>query len=516
MSRTARLTSAAILAVLSTACGSTVQYRGATVGNLPGEGLAPTTSEVSTAPRSPSGPGVDTVTGPGGAAAGQGDPSTPGVPGRGSDPGRVTGPTAGGLADAPGVTASTISVGIPYDPDAATGVSRLGGPTLPDVKRYAEIVVADINAHGGIAGRTLQPVFYADRSSGGGTAAQRAATVCEYFSKDKRVLAVLPVEQQLAECLDAKGVLSAKGSLAGFDEATYRRLPDYFDLSALATDKIVENTVAALKAQDYFTGWDVRLGQPGNAPVKVGILAPDLPAWKQVVPRVLIPALARVGVQVRPENVFIWHQPDSAAGNGDAISQMTAAELRFAQNGVTHFIPVENNSAIFFGQAAENQQYHPRYALSSALAVPTFAGNLLPYNQLKGAVGLSWYPSIDLPAAQANSATYSGAATAACLATFRRADEDTSSSTARSTALVVCDGLKLIKASVEAVPAGQPITAGTVMRALESLGTRFPSAGLPQLRYGPGRHYPASLGWHMAWNATCHCLNYRGKGYALS
>jgi hypothetical protein len=108
--------------------------------------------------------------------------------------------------------------------------------------------------------------------------------------------------------------------------------------------------------------------------VKVGILAPDKADWKWVVPHVLVPELARRGIKVSPSDVVIWHFPESTSGNGQAASEIQAAVLKFRSNGVTHVLPVEQNSLAFFASAAEGQHYRPRYGVDTYSAMQITAG----------------------------------------------------------------------------------------------------------------------------------------------
>jgi hypothetical protein len=512
----------ALLTYAAAACGSTVQVQdqpGLASGT--GDGLGGPGSLTSPlGPASAGTTGEATGVGPGAPTAGGGSAlagTTGALTARGTAGGGTSGDAPLTIRPSRGVTANTITIGVPYQADAAQAQAAFGSTVpVPDVKRYFEIVIGDINAKGGVAGRKLKAEFYETRASDSRTAAQQAQAACAHFTEDKPVLAVVPsMSLEMTECLNKAGVVSMVGALAGQDEATYRRLSAFFDVGALATDRILENLVPALQAQKYFTGWNTTTGTPGTAPVKVGILAPDLPQWRRTIPGVLVPALARVGIKVDPDNVVIWQFPDSTAGNSDAVAQISSAVLRFKAAGVTHFIPAEQNSAALFATPADKQQYHPRYALNSANGVGAHAGGLIPYNMLNGAVGLGWSPSIDLSSEKGNSPEYAGRGTAACLDTFGRAGQPTASTNERTVALLVCDGLKLLKASVESAPAGQGISAFTVLGGLESLGSTFPFAGLIAGRYGPGRHYAVSEGWQMYWDADCKCQTYNGARYTL-
>lgn len=520
-----RLATPALL-LACVACGTTVPVGSTTLagpaGTAVGDGLAvPGTV-------APGGPGMTygigdaapgTTTSPGSTTAG-GATSTAaastGSPGQ-TATGTAAAPGAP-LAHGPGVTATTISIGFPYAPNADQAQAALGNTavTQGDPKRVVEALVAEINRTGGIAGRKLVAVFHQLDAQSGETQAQQEQGVCSAFTEDTKVLAVAGMTGELLRaCLAKRGVLNVTGTIADLNESDFRASPSYYDASGLTMDALSRNLVDQLSAQRYFTPWDSAAGAPGGAlPVKLGIVVPDKPSWIPVIKKVLLPELKAAGHPVAEADVRFWKFPESAAGNSQAVTEIQAIVLRFRSDNVTHVLPMEQNSLAFFTPAAEGQGYRPRYGLTSATGAQGYAGSLVPYRQLRGAVGVGWFPTLDLPETKQTKA-YDGPGRARCLQTMERAEVSYSSTNAKAIALLLCDAFFAFDQAVEALPGGTAINAASFMPALESIGERFAAATLPAGGFGPGRRYPVVAGYPYAFDEACQCMAYTGARFAL-
>lgn len=433
-----------------------------------------------------------------------------------------SGVQAGGppLNNGPGVSPTKISIGFVYAAGADQAQKALGNTsgTSGNVKGEADAVIADINGHGGVAGRALDVVFHAvNANDTASTAAQTAQATCADFTQDHHVLVGAPMANPtFISCMSKAGAVSSGASAATLTDADYAKFPQFYDVLALAVNKIVINLVDTLVSSGYFAKWDTATGQPGIAPVKVGILAPDLPQWSQVIPQVIVPELAKHGITVAPQDVYIWHFPDSKAGNGQSVAEIQAAVLKFRSDNVTHIILAEQNSAAFFAPSAESQNYRPRYGINSTSGIQVYAGSLIPYAQLNGATGLGWYPGLDLPASRnPDNGPYSGPGQAHCLKVMRARGITFSDPTAKATAFNICDELYSIRDALNAIPRTSPINASTYMAALSTLGGAFQVSALPTALFGPRQHYPVTRGYTLQYFADCKCTHYTGQPFTL-
>ncbi|HEU5033250.1 MAG TPA: hypothetical protein VFT62_00670 [Mycobacteriales bacterium] len=493
----------------------------ASLGSDPGLASAPTTASIAGGTVGRTVPGA-AVGGRGGtlttAPAGGGASSAPRVAGAPSAGARPVGAAAPNLASGPGVTPSTVTVGMAYSPNAAQEQEALGNTaaTSGDIKADTEAIVHDINQHGGVAGRRLAVVFHPIDATSTQTQAQIVQAACADFTQDHHVLIGMPLtDPTFSSCMQKAGALVANGSLAGMTTHDFARFPNYYDVQMLATDHIALNWVDALVRNHYFTGWNTTAGAPGNAPVKVGILAPDKSDWAWTVPHVLVPSLRQAGVHVDPGDVEIWHFPDSTTGNGQAVAQIQSAVLKFRSDGVTHVLLAEQNSSAFFASAAESQHYRPRYGINSASGIQVYAGSLVPYAQLNGAVGVGWSPALDLPAAMSAERTYAGPGRARCMKVYQRAGIGFDSTNATAIGLLICDLYYSVQAVLNSLPPGSPINATTYLHGLEALRGGFPIAGLPSALFGPDRHYPVTRGWTLRYFPDCKCTHYVGAPFTL-
>lgn len=507
-----------LAAGLLAACGSTATVTGAPVAQdgslqVPADGLS--------APTAPGAPTVD-----GGTAGGPAAPTTPTAPGGGPAPaapvgaGSPTSPTRVGapLVHGPGVSARSIAVGVVHSSNADAQQAALGAGSgaKGSTKDMTQAVVNDINRTGGAGGRVLAPIYYDQDAYSAETQASVEQTLCEFFTRDNKVLLAMLGDTQ--GCYRKAGVATVTATLATFTEAELQARQTAYDVAGPSLDSVMRNLVDALVASNYFVAWDTVNGAPGGTrPVKVGIVAPDDPPGMPVaIQKVLLPELKKRGVTVDPDHVRIWPQAQSAADNAAAVAAIQNAQLRFASDGVTHVLPMEVNSLAFFGTPAENQRYRPRYGVNTATAAGLLAGQLTPYEQLKGAVGLGWLPSIDLTANDSAKPAYAGPGRARCLSVMDKAGITFPSTNAAATALSICDQLYSFRdAANQTVARGEGLTAAALVRSVEGLGARFGAAGVPSATFGPGRRYAVSRGWLMAWSEECRCQVYRGAARSL-
>ena len=512
--RRSPVVTALVAIVVAGACGSTVQLKGGSQtvsGGLSASdpGLGAPAAQAGSAGAPSADAGV-VAAGPGGATAAN-------APVQGGGGSRTNTVVAG--APGPGVTDKTINVGFTYADNRDAAQAALGNTasTTGDTHYIAQTVINDINAHGGAAGRKFNPIWYPLDAGSPDTNDVASQKACAHFTQDnKTFVAFVTALNVYLECVKKSGMVSVTFSLVSGDDGKYTQYPRYYDVSAIDTNSFIRNMIDALVAQNYFSPWDTKNGAPGSAPVKLGLLIPDTPGWDAVLKAVYLPALAATGHPVDPNDVQRWHLPESAAGNSQAVSQISSAVLRFRSDGVTHVLPTDDNGLAFFSGAAEPQQFRPRYGVSTANAAQVFAGSLVPYAQLNGAVGFGWNPSEDLPVTTDFDKTgLAGPGRKHCLAVLQAAGVTYADANAKTAALLICDMFYSIRDSINAIPAGTPINGTTFMKGLESLGSNYSVAALPRVRYGSGKHWGATQGWHYEYVTACKCFHYVGAPYPL-
>lgn len=519
-----------LTALVTAGCGSTVQQRGDALqqGAAGGEGLVvveggdglsaelPAGQELATGGAGAASSTDGATTSGGGTAGGSGGTAPGAAPGPAGGPAPAAGP---GGANGPGVTADKIFIGVAYteNSDAANAAIGAAGITGSDQKANAQAVLDEINARGGVAGRKLVPVFHAYDAQSSQSAEEQDQAACATFTQDNQVFAAgSGLTENLAACLQKAGVVMVNsGQLIDKDRAFYEKYPSYFDVGTLTQDRMMAEQVRALQRLDYFSGWDTNLARPGRVPTRLGVITFDDDSWVRPLERVMLPALAKAGYAVDPQLVYRVYKPENQADVARTATGVQNAVLRFRQSGVTHVLLLDASGTmtITFAGVARNQRYFPRLGMNSATAVQAlYTSGVLDDQQVAGAVGLGWFPSIDLPDGEGE--RFLGHATKQCLdVVTRRTGQSFSSTNAKSLALVACDQYFLTAEAMKR--AGPTLTSGTVRAALERLGGGYAPALIAESFFGPGRHDGLQRGYDMAWDAGCRCVQYRDAGHPI-
>jgi hypothetical protein len=365
--------------------------------------------------------------------------------------------------------------------DAAFKAAGVGALQVGDQKAQAKVVVADLNAHGGLAGHLVQPVFHTPDSSSG-TYEEADQVTCTAFTQDTRVAFVISTvahTQLLHACLAKAGVPLLDDDLGLYDAKVV--VPGLlFMPSSWLLDRLMRNEIDALARRGFF-----------DDPGRVGVLLYDLPGSQRVLQGTVLPRLANYG----KTKVDVAASPFTTEG----AANQQANVLKFRNDGVTRVIQIAF-SPIGFMLAAESQAYHPRYALDSAIGPDTVRASV-PADQLQGMIGVGWVPSADT-----GSATPVTAAGGRCLALMRKAGQDTTNSTTASLMQQFCDAGWFLQAATSAAGAAD---AGALRRG--ALLTRgYESASSFAADMTAGRPDGLSGYRDLAYQTGCSCIQYVG------
>ena len=528
--RRARLTTGLVLgaALTLTACGSTVASSTASGGGaaLQNNGAAQGLGAAPGASTPTSGSGLGGTTGGALGPAGTTGSSVSGTTGgtssagtTGSAAGTTGGTTSSGGSAAlgPGVTATTITIGFNYTKDGTAGNAAIGSNLgQGDELNEAKAVQADINAHGGVAGRKLEIVFhaYSNQSTDSGSVQDESA--CQDYLQDHKVFAVagIGLSETLPGCLTKAGVLqAASGHIISADNAFYRRFPHYADLASLTQDRMMRDLAARLVAKRYFDGWDTTTGAPAKTPAKVGILTFDgHPEWERPLTTILLPALRAAGHPVSDQDIFRAHYASTTTEAGPLAGDMQSAALRFRQDGVTHVIFLDASALmnLFFSQNAANQHYYPRYGVNSATGMQALVdGGDIDAKQLKGALGIGWLPGLDLPPSA--SGRYATAGARHCASVLSKAGFTFTDTNSKTIAYGACDQLYFIAAAING--AGPTVNLTNAQAAIDRLGSSFVPANLPAAYFSSTQHDAVANVYDLAWDDGCGCAKYTDGGH---
>ena len=488
---------ALIAALLLSACGSTVatQTAGQPAGGGVGDGLG--------APASGSDAGADAALGsaPGAGPAttvpGAGDPVTPAGPtaletqSSGSDSRVGAGPAPAGTGPA---KRPAVEVGIAY----TTNVESFGaayGSTFDtgDQRKQAEAVVNHLNRNGGLGGHRITPVWFPVDLTSSQPYEQTSQEICSSWTEDHKVVAGLfvaaNVPVSLADCLSRHEVLYVNSGFYPHDTSDFQRASFMVNPDELAVDVGSRAYVDGLVAAGFLVKGD-----------KIGLLRYDIPAVKRATSQHLRPALTRHGLKLDVE--FEVHFPDSTPGIANSAAPVQSAVLQMRNAGVNKVLMLCAGCASFFMQAAESQNYRPKYGLSSADR-PVILAPQVPAEQLVGAQGIGWMPLNDVAMNKAPARSANGRLCDAIL-------EPTGEATRQGPRFVgssYCEALLFMAAAAKGATA---VTGVGLRDSAVSLGSSYPSVNAFRTVFAPNRHFGVASYRTFQFKTACTCFEYAG------
>lgn len=302
-----------------------------------------------------------------------------------------------------GVTDDTITVGmvrlaaLEGEDDAANVGASYDVPDGADQEDAISAVVDHINATGGIGGRTVEVVFYYYDINSFFTPQGRIRenqAACATFTEDNEVFVFSGdniTEEEMIDCARVSGIpmIAAGSSQAYPAEATIAGMTDLWYAPSGFTADRRERTVGSVLAASGFFGDGA----------KVAILTLDRPGVEAGVDAGLLPALKEAGIE--PEVTIAF--PDILE------SPWPNYILQLQDAGITHVVMSGSNGGalplISLMQAADEQQYHPKWGLGSDNAPSDLVSSDVPAAQLENVTGVGWMPFKDVASTDAESST---------------------------------------------------------------------------------------------------------------
>ena len=509
-SRTVRAWSVGLALLLASACGTTVRG-GETFQSVGAGGAAqpvgPGGSQGAGSSAGMTGP-VQGGTGAGlSAGAGQRSASNPGTP-QAASSGRVPSSSITTLSPAGvasgGGPAATLQLGMVRLINNNSFVSSLNGKglTVGDVVVEQNAVISYINAHGGIDGRRVVPVYADYDVSNTSSFDSQIQSMCSTWTQDNHVFAVLlgwAVESPtLEQCLASRNTPWIYNSVPSrcescLDGQVYQRYPLLLAPTSFELGSMSRSYVDGLAAQGFFAKG-----------TKVGILLWDQAAVQRVMAGVVLPRLNQMGIQSDVETI---HWPGSNTEIDQTGTAISSAELRFRTDGVSEVMFWDTGGygalADLFMQAAEAQKYRPRYGLMSGSRPVTLVQNVA-VAQLENAVGVGWDPGADVDDQHDAAATTQ---TTVCRSIMTAAGQQFADRNAEYTAIGICDGLFFLQQVLAHAPS---LTASALVAQAEALGGSFVPATQISTQFSSSRHAGVSGYRHLRFDAGCTCFVYVG------
>jgi len=381
-----------------------------------------------------------------------------------------------------------------------TGFSDLGKivnahiADMGDANAQANAMANYVNAHGGIAGKSMAPLVKAFNAQNANAATEQS--ICQYFQGASAFAVVLAgqIHYSTRDCYRQYGMIALEGSNYGFPGNFYsQRSPNEWSPIFPDYDQTERSLVSSLQAQNWFP-----------ASKKVGVAYWQDPPYQQVFDQTLKPALSAIGVSADPYGI----------NNADVSSieqGLHGAIQHFETSGITNVMFIGSDPlAPFFVVDAQAEHATFVYGLSSWDSPSYLMNNQA--GQMGGAAGIGFFPEEDV-----NDSQYAWPAPgmeSLCLSIYKAANlpdynnwhdrQDSSYSTKQ--AISVCENSLLVQYVANREAGG--LTVGNWAASAEHVGGALQMASPLQTYLAPGRHTGGAAFRRISWDGSCTCFRY--------
>jgi hypothetical protein len=449
--------------------------------------------------------------GPGGAATPRANSETRTVTEGGSTVPGVAAPIVPGggpVRMGRGVTAGTIKIGFNITKNLSAALTAVGfgggggGTFVAEERPIVDALIKHMNAHGGIAGRKIVPVFFQyDATQAQGWDAL-AAQACAKFIEDEEVFAVVSGHvgqtDSLVDCLARGGVPLVQQNQWPYDGEYFSKYAGWFyQPSRMRPERWVPQYIGGLKEAGYFTSG-----------YKLGMIRFDAPVFGRI-EKMMRSALKSRGLALT--DVSVIKTPQSVNQFSAMSGELSNTILQFRSKGITHVIFDEYAAIIpfFFLTQAESQRFRPRYGFTSINLPGTNEQQHGP-PQLHGAISVSWLPGQDFFADTKDPRANAGGAYQRCMTLLR---EELGLPASRLYGPSHCDNLFFLDAALSRT---NDATTSGLYAAAQGLDDSYDSPYTWSTKFGPGRTDGASETMLSKYDDGCECFkysaNYRDAG----
>jgi hypothetical protein len=405
-----RLAAAALTSLaLASACGSTALKSGAPAPDasaLGGGGLSVPSAAPGSGDTDPGNLASDLPSSAPAADAGPGAASQPASSRYTPPPGSVTRTNTG-------THTVTIPTHVPVVTVAPKAPIRLGiigvdttaiagqfGKKATDPFAGIKPMLNYLNAHGGIAGHQIKPVYTrVDSGADTQTSGQKA---CAALTQDNTIDLAMSLgfgSETLNSCLLQKGISLFSGGSWVPDRQWAAQYPNLFQPVAMSSDR----DAAAALTSAINTG-ALKSGD------KLGVLVENCPWGNRIYDQVIAPLAQKHGISL--EKASVTCITNLVNDLGPVTQDLSRDALLLASKGVTHVYSVSVAEGFFnaiFSQVASTQKFLPKYIITSTgnPYVSTDPKGVVHFSPdaLKNIIGVGFRPALDVgPTAKPTSA----------------------------------------------------------------------------------------------------------------
>lgn len=409
-------------------------------------------------------------------------------------------------ADAPGVTSTKIYFGIPYAQAGPTNQSIFGEALDNDARKPYNAMIEHINKQGGLFDREVVPLYYELDAGSSTPIDQQEQAACSHWTEDNEVFGILSGGDILQECAERAGAIATFPIGASLPE-TFQTYPHYFETSGINLVRVGTVTVEGLHRQGYF----------GRDP-RVGIVAWDLPEYREALERGYVPGLKQKGITMATEPAYV-SAPQTAGDLAATSADVNSAVLRFQTQDITHVFLLDGPAGLcggaclttLFLRRADSQEYFPRYGFNgNNQAKIGQEQGLYPTRQLQRSVVVEW--------ADADESYDEGyklnQARERCYKLMRDAGVPMDNANRQAYARFACEEFWFFQ-MIESVLGRAPLTSDNFMVALNKVGWGFSSPNAYGVHFSSTQHDALSAARNMKFVESCNCYEWSSDPYRV-
>ena len=393
-------------------------------------------------------------------------------------------------------TGSPVDVGIMYIKDLGAAAAQFGG-SGQDTLAQTDIIkaaVAWMNAHGGLGGHKINLLMYGAEIAGSKSYDQSLAEMCSMMTQDHHavasVIANITVTNNMAACMQkAKGLYVSDGGY-------FKSAADWAQLTYTASPAELDSEVLGRRMAQHML--DKGAAKRGDT---VGLVVYDAPGFHAAEQQFLKVAAAN-GITVVNYSI---HYASSTPDLANSIAAVQSAVLAMKSRGAKVVASLTSAGIMsYFYQDADQQQYYPRYLLSSNDDL-TLAPSAEKHNQLDGALAVGTLPELDVDL-YAHPEQYSGDAT---FNTCRKINLKLRGMSSANFIIAqrVCQALLLVQTAAKGY-GGSAITGTALRDGLRGLGSRISAGTTYRTLFGANKLWAPAAYRSMHYDGTANRFVY--------
>ncbi|HEX9890410.1 MAG TPA: hypothetical protein VGA69_13075 [Nitriliruptorales bacterium] len=363
-------------------------------------------------------------------------------------------------------------------------------PTDARLERWIEALRDHVNERGGVAGHELQTVIrWVDQSDQSEANQTRLQTqVCTEMTEDLNVDMVAgDATNWVLECYASHQMPLFNPLITRDEEQLEPVRPWVLPSLFLTFDRLAQL-------------FPLSLEQQGGISERMGVITFDLPWYNRAVDDILVPEIKRRGGEVLQVVRTPVDPPTIAA-------QMQSAALQFKTQDIDEVVMFANGGGtwLLFAQAAESQNYHPGYGVST-LDRAYFITDAMPPGQLGDVKGPGFLVTFDVDPDQYPPISDQERECWAIL--NERADEDFEGRNSDSSiASAICDIFFLMHTALDGAAPGT-LARERVPDLFAQMGRSYVSTIVGPTDFSAGRGDAVDRYRNMIYDTACTCMRY--------